>query len=79
MYDRKEKRKQGRKLITRPSRSERNSMPPKCRDCIYFRPDFRYRKCLYAACPLGKNSNAVFRNRPLKEEKIIPEGRKDDV
>ena len=48
--------------------------PPKCRLCPYYQPEFRYRKCLYAVCPYGKDRNTEFRRRPLKSEKIVAGG-----
>ena len=48
-----------------------NVFPPKCSCCLYYQPKFRYRRCLYALCPYGKESNCAFRKKPLKKEKII--------
>jgi hypothetical protein len=30
----------------------------------------RYRKCLYAVCPYGKDGRTTFRRRPLKKDLI---------
>ncbi len=79
MPDKKAKQNHCHKLLLKPPKANRNKMPPKCRDCMYYQPEFRYRKCLYAVCPLGKSSKAVFRNKPLPEEKIIPEEGEKDV
>ena len=61
-------------LLASPPQVDRNKTPPKCRCCPYFQPDFRYRKCLYASCPYGKNCNTASRKRPLKAEKIVMGG-----
>ena len=76
MPDTKAKLNRCRKLLLKPKDIDRNKMPPKCRNCMFYQPDFRYRRCLYSICPLGKNSKSVFRNSPLPEEKIIPEKKK---
>jgi len=43
--------------------------PRSCACCIYYRPDFKYRKCQYSRCPYGKEEN-VFRKKPLKRDKF---------
>ena len=43
--------------------------PPSCPNCPYYQPDFKYRKCLHARCPYGRDAE-VFRKRPLKKDKI---------
>ena len=40
--------------------------PSSCRGCY-----FRYRRCLFSACPYGKDRNTAFRRKPLRKEKII--------
>ena len=59
------------KLLETPPKVDRNKEPPKCRLCPYYQPEFRYRKCLYATCPYGKDCNAAFRRKPLRSEKIM--------
>ena len=59
------------KLLETPPMVDRNKEPPKCRLCPYYQPEFRYRKCLYATCPYGKDRNAAFRRKPLRSEKIM--------
>ena len=59
-----------KKLMETPPQVDRNKVPPECRNCEYFQPQFRYRQCLYAICPYGKGEKATFRNRPLKKELI---------
>ena len=61
----------GIKLLETPPKVDRNKEPPKCRLCPYYQPEFRYRKCLYATCPYGKDRNAAFRRKPLRSEKIM--------
>jgi len=63
-----------RKLLESQPKVDRNKEPPKCRLCPYYQPEFRYRKCLYAVCPYGKDRKAPFRKRPMKAEKIVAGG-----
>ena len=39
--------------------------PDSCKLCPYYRPDFKFRTCLYAHCPYKKQIN-VFRSIPEK-------------
>lgn len=39
--------------------------PDSCKLCPYYRPDFKFRTCLYAHCPYRKQVN-VFRSTPEK-------------
>lgn len=39
--------------------------PVSCPKCMYYQPEFEYRKCLYARCPFGKEAE-IFRRKPLK-------------
>ena len=39
--------------------------PDSCKLCPYYRPDFKFRTCLYAHCPYKKQVN-VFRSTPEK-------------
>ena len=39
--------------------------PDSCKLCPYYRPDFKFRTCLYANCPYKKQVN-VFRSTPEK-------------
>ena len=53
--------------------------PPSCSKCPYYRPEFRYRRCLYARCPFYRGAE-TFRKRPLKRDRIPgPEAVKMDV
>ena len=58
-------------LLDAPVKVDRNKEPPRCRLCKYYQPDFRYRRCLFSACPYGKDRNNAFRKKPLRKEKII--------
>ena len=49
---------------------DRNKTAPRCRNCAYYHPEFRYRRCLYAVCPYGKADADVFRKRPLGSDKF---------
>ena len=74
MHKNNEKLNHCRKLLAAPPKVDRNREPPKCRCCQYYQPKFRYRKCLYASCPYGKDSDAPFRRKPLRKEKIVAGG-----
>ena len=74
MYGNNARTKHCKKLLKAPVKRDRNRTPPKCRLCIYYQPQFRYRTCLFSICPYGKSRNTAFRKKPLSEEKII--GRK---
>ena len=60
-----------KKFLSEPVKVDRNKAVPKCRKCLYYRPDFRFRSCLFADCPYGKNPNSIFRANPLRIDKII--------
>ena len=49
---------------------DRNKAVPKCSRCLFYRPDFKYRRCLYATCPYGKPDSEVFRRKPLTKDKF---------
>lgn len=46
----------------RPEKSR--NKPGCCKRCIYYRPDFKYRRCPYG------DQKAVFRKNPLKRDKF---------
>ena len=50
-------------VITAGEGSDR--APDSCKLCPYYRPDFKFRTCLYAHCPYKKQVN-VFRSTPEK-------------
>ena len=43
--------------------------PGSCAHCLYYRPDFKYRRCQFTRCPYGKDKD-VFRKKPLKRDKF---------
>ena len=43
---------------------DRNRSVPKCKRCMYYHPEFKYRRCLYSACPFGKDEKDIFRVKP---------------
>ena len=45
---------------------DRNRSVPKCKRCMYYHPEFEYRRCLYATCPFGKDEKEIFRVKPPK-------------
>jgi len=49
---------------------DRGRSVPRCRDCPYYHPDFKYRRCLYASCPYGKSESEVFRKHPLRRDRF---------
>ena len=59
-----------RNLMKRDVPVERNKTAPKCRQCCYYHPDFKYRKCLFATCPYGKPEKEYFRQKPLPKDKF---------
>ena len=58
------------KLLREPVKADRNKSAPKCRMCPYYHPDFKYRRCLFAACPYGNGDDAVFRAEPLMSDRF---------
>ena len=59
------------KSSTKSSFEQKNT--PSCSLCSFLRPQFRYRKCLFAKCPYGKDAH-IFRRAPLKKERTISSG-----
>lgn len=57
------------KLVKTAIRIDKNKSGPQCRNCWYYHPEFRYRRCLYATCLYGKGNEVVFRKKPLRYEK----------
>lgn len=43
--------------------------PASCRRCPFYRPEFKYRSCLYARCSYGKDQQ-VFRKKPHNRDKF---------
>ncbi len=58
------------KLMHKAAQIEKNTSGPACKQCWFYRPDFRYRRCLYATCRYGKGNEVVFRKKPLHKEKF---------
>ena len=56
-------------LMKKSRKAAGGEKPPSCAKCQYYQPDFKFRKCLYARCPYGRDAE-VFRKRPLKKDKI---------
>ncbi len=56
------------KLKKKAIEIEQKHSGPRCSQCWYYQPKFRYRRCLYATCPHGKGNDAVFRKKPLGKE-----------
>ena len=44
--------------------------PDSCKLCPYYRPDFKFRTCLYAHCPYKKQVN-VSRSTPEKWDMVL--------
>lgn len=51
------------------SRAAMQDKPDSCKRCVYYRPDFKYRRCQFSRCPYGKQAD-VFRQKPLKQDKF---------
>lgn len=60
--------RQYEKMIKRNDKDDKN-VPGSCKKCQYYRPDFKFRKCLYTKCQFGKEQD-VFRKKPLKSDKF---------
>ena len=58
------------KLMKHEVSVDRNKTAPRCKNCCYYHPDFKYRRCLYSICPYGKPENEVFRQKPLPRDKF---------
>lgn len=43
--------------------------PASCKKCPYYRPEFKFRSCLYSKCPFGKDKD-IFRKHPLRRDKV---------
>ena len=56
-------------LMKKSRKAAGREKPPSCAKCQYYQPDFKFRKCLHAKCPYGRDTE-VFRKRPLKKDKI---------
>ncbi len=56
-------------LIRKSKQDGTEKKPVSCAKCVYYQPDFKYRKCLYARCPYQKVAD-VFRKQPLKKDRI---------
>ena len=56
-------------LMKKSRKTAGGEKPPSCAKCQYYQPDFKFRKCLHARCPYGRDTE-VFRKRPLKKDKI---------
>lgn len=57
------------KLVKAAKKAGPASKPASCARCIYYRPDFKYRRCQYSRCPYGMCDD-VFRKKPLKRDKF---------
>jgi hypothetical protein len=68
MQERRDIQASFQKLMKKVSEIDRNKSGPRCSQCWYYQPKFRYRRCLYATCPYGKGNEAVFRKKPLGKE-----------
>lgn len=51
------------------TRNASDHKPGGCIHCLYYRPDFKYRRCQFTRCPYGKEDD-VFRKDPLKRDKF---------
>ncbi|MCD8362185.1 MAG: hypothetical protein LUC98_04355 [Lachnospiraceae bacterium] len=45
------------------------SRPVSCQQCIFFQPNFKYRKCFFAECYYKKDVD-VFRRKPLSKDRF---------
>ena len=68
MQEKREEQNYYQRLLKRFIEIDRNKSGPRCNQCWYYQPKFRYRRCLHATCPYGKGNEAVFRKKPLHKE-----------
>ena len=74
MADARERLNRCKNLLKIPITPDRNKTAPKCRQCSFYQPEFRYRICLFSVCPYGKSPKSVFRKKPLRMEKYTAVG-----
>lgn len=64
-----------RNLMKHEVTVDRNKTAPRCRNCCYFHPDFKYRRCLFATCPYGKtdkmNIDSLYEAEKAEEQRIL--------
>ena len=52
-------------------------VPPSCRKCMFYQPEWKFRTCTFSSCFYGKDVD-VFRRKPLKKDRYSkPRGKKD--
>ena len=49
----------------KPDKSAKDTPPYRCKNCLYFQPGFRYRRCLYTKCRFGLKDRQIFRDKPV--------------
>lgn len=49
----------------KPDVSSRDTPLHRCKDCMYYQPRFRYRKCFYTKCKFGLTDRQIFRDKPV--------------
>ena len=57
-----------RRQLAKQVEVDRNKTAPACRNCPYYHPEFKYRRCLLSSCPFGKPEKCIFRDRPLPKD-----------
>lgn len=63
------------KMMQRVPGYARDKRVPKCcRQCEFYQPKFRFRKCLYTRCRYGLDRQ-IFRIHPLRQELIAYTGK----
>ena len=56
------------KLMEECPMNSTHEIPKGCRGCMYYPPDWKYRKCTWTKCCYGICDN-VFRKQPLEKDK----------
>lgn len=51
--------------LMKKSRKDAEEKPTSCKQCLYHRPEFRFRSCLHTRCPYKKDEE-IFRKHPLE-------------
>lgn len=66
-----------RKLMQENPNKSAREIPKGCRGCMYFQPDWKYRKCTWTKCCYGICKD-VFRKHPLENDKTCKVVKKNE-
>ena len=57
-----------RRMLEEKVEDTQGRKAPACTLCRFYQPDFSYRRCLFTACPYGKDTD-VFRRSPKNKNR----------